>query len=393
VNQMFAPRASEPDTESQLSLAPESGKVTSSATKIREAALQDYAQIAALQKRNGMPAKTQQQWEHLWTDNPVFQRLEKWPIGWVAENEANEVVGYIGNIPLAFHFGGRELLSCCIHAIIVEPRYRGCAGFLLRRMLRQKTPDFILTNTANSNSAKLNDAFRQPRVPTGHWDRSVYWITEYRGFLAGALKNKGLPAVLARPAAALLRLRDRFIKANHWMTSNQGKVQSCTGFDERFDVFWDTLKRTHPERLMADRSRATLQWHFHHPLADGKAWVATVGNGKELAAYAVFLRQDNTEVGLRRVRMVDFQTLNGDVQLLVPLLAWAVNECQKQGIHMLEAFGFRPEKQRVIETVAPYRRTFPWWWYYYQTVNPSLKTPLQNPDAWDPSQYDGDASL
>jgi len=52
-----------------------------------------------------------------------------------------------------------------------------------------------------------------------------------------------------------------------------------------------------------------------------------------------------------------------------------------------------PEKQQVIESVAPYRRKFPWRWYYYQPVNPSLKTSLQNAAAWDPSQYDGDASL
>src|SRR5579871_4084478 len=52
-----------------------------------------------------------------------------------------------------------------------------------------------------------------------------------------------------------------------------------------------------------------------------------------------------------------------------------------------------PEKQQVIESVAPCRRKFLWWWYYYQPVNPSLKTSLQNAAAWDPSPYDGDASL
>jgi len=199
--------------------------------------------------------------------------------------------------------------------------------------------------------------------------------------------------MLAHPAAAVLRLRDRWLKANNWMQRNQGKVEVCAEFDERFDVFWEALKRTYPDRLMADRSRQTLRWHFHHQLADTRAWIVTIGNDTDLAAYGVFLRQDNTDIDLQRMRLVDFQALHGDVQLLLPMLAWAINECQKQGVHMLEVFGFRPEKQQVIESVAPYRRKFPWWWYYYQPVNPSLKTSLQNAAAWDPSQYDGDASL
>jgi hypothetical protein len=87
---------------------------------------------------------------------------------------------------------------------------------------------------------------------------------------------------------------------------------------------------------------------------------------------------------------VDFQELNADMDVLVEMLACGLNRCQKDGIHMLEAFGFRPEKQRVIDNLAPYRRQFPCWWYFYKTVNKALAPELQDPADWDPSHFDGD---
>ncbi|MGB7584295.1 MAG: hypothetical protein WBM11_05570 [Terriglobales bacterium] len=366
---------------------------TSSATKIREARFEDYTQIAALQARTGINSKTREEWEHLWRNNPVYKKLTNWTIGWVAENPDHGIVGYIGNIPLSFHFKGREIVSGCIHSMTMDEPHRGSAGFLLRRLLNYKVPELIVTTTANANSAKLNDAFRQPRVPTGDWSQSPFWITNYKGFIASALHSKGLPQVLSYPASYFLRLKDKLARADAWTRRNHQEIISCSAFDERFEQFWSDLKRAYPERLLATRSREVLQWHFKHALAKGRAWIVTAGDGSRLSAYAVFYRQDNAEHLLKRVRLVDFQDLNGDSEVLIAMIASGLARCRNEGIHMLGAFGFRPEKQSVIDNVAPYRRQFPNWWYYYKPVNKALAPELQNPEVWDPSHYDGDATL
>jgi hypothetical protein len=60
---------------------------------------------------------------------------------------------------------------------------------------------------------------------------------------------------------------------------------------------------------------------------------------------------------------------------------------------MFEVCGLRPEKQVVINKLAPHLRQLPSWLYFYKARSSDLEKELQNPDVWDPSQFDGDASL
>jgi hypothetical protein len=85
--------------------------------------------------------------------------------------------------------------------------------------------------------------------------------------------------------------------------------------------------------------------------------------------------------------------LSGDTQLLRPMLAWALRKCRNEGIHMMEAYGFRPDKQSVIDSLAPYRRRLPSWFYFYKTWDKNLGEQLKDPEVWDPSHFDGDSSL
>ena len=66
--------------------------------------------------------------------------------------------------------------------------------------------------------------------------------------------------------------------------------------------------------------------------------------GSSLTAYAIFVRQDNPAHSLTRIRLVDFQSLGDDEELLHPLVCCALERCRQEGIHMLEAIGFPPEQ-------------------------------------------------
>ena len=104
----------------------------------------------------------------------------------------------------------------------------------------------------------------------------------------------------------------------------------------------------------------------------GKAWLATVEDKNQLIAYAIFCRQDSPGFGLTRVRLVDFQTLSGRTELLVPLIAWGLDKCHEQRVHMLEAIGFAHRKQEILRILAPYRRDLPSWLYFYKANNATL---------------------
>ncbi len=355
----------------------------------RIASFSDFESIAALETRNGLTAKSKSEWEHLWRANPAYQKRPDWPTGWVLENSDGQIVGSFGNIPLSYEFQGRELLTVAGRGLVADPPYRGHATALIRRFITQKA-DLIINSSCNAASAPLHEALRFSRVPIGRWDRSTFWITNYRGFVNSFLRNKHLPAVLANALIPALWAKRKFGTTRPRIDCD---LQTAANFDERFDDFWEESRRTNNHKLLANRSRANLSWHFHHALSRNAAWVVSTGSPSRLNAYAVFLRDDNPLYGLKRVRLIDFQERGGSTSTLESMLGVGLGQCENLGIHVLEAFGFSPEKQRVIERLAPWHRRLPSWLFYYRTRNSQLAADLKVPAAWDPCHFDGDASL
>lgn len=360
---------------------------------VREARFDDYAKIASLQARYDLEAGSYQEWSHLWINNPVYRGRDWWPIGWVLEAADHEIVGYIGNIPLQYEFQGRSLLAATGRAFVVDSQHRSHSFMLLDRYFRQPKVDLHLNTTVNAQAISAYGIFRALRVPVGEWDQSAFWITNHRGFVESLLKSRSTPlaSLLSFPISLAPRLREllsqRKLKVNHAV-----QVEYGSGFDERFDTFWADLKKNN-RRLLAVRDRETLEWHFRNSLLRDRIWILTVGTAARLDAYAIFYRDDNPKFDLKRMRLVDFQALNGDHHLLPPILARALQRCRAEGIHMLEVIGYCPEKRETVNGAIPYRRQLPSWMYFYRTKNRELAEQLKSADVWDPSGFDGDSSF
>lgn len=372
---------------------PSTGPVRNEATHstvIREVALSDYAQIVALLSRNGLAARTRDEWEHLWVNNPVYKKLDRWPMGWVVQNSGG-IVGYLGTIPVSWHFKGREILGTSLYAFSLDIAHRGQGLLLLNRLLECPGAEYFVGSTANANSSKVLDRLAIERAPVGDWENSAFWITDYPGFANSLVSRKRWPASFAGLASLALRANDTLRKVpspepKHFLQRNED-------FQGGFQKFWQELRHAYPDRFLATRSPEILEWHFKNSLRQGRTWVVSHSVQSRILAYAAFQRQDNREVGLKKMRLVDWQCLPGSEGVLESALAWAVKECRSQGVHMLEAFGFRPDKQRMIDDLAPHRRKLSSWTYFHKVSSPELLHELQDLGAWDPSAFDGDASL
>jgi amino acid adenylation domain-containing protein len=363
--------------------------------RLREATFEDYPQISALESRYGLQPKSYEEWTDLWNHNPAYQRASRWPIGWVCENAENEIVGSVGNIPLTYEFGNQTLRAATSRSLVVDSRYRLYSFMLLGQFFNQKEVELFVNTTVNAKASKLQEVFQCARVPAGSWDRSAFWITNYRAFTASLLSKRELPGVpsLSYPLSAGLFLRDALTGRTLRSGRNGAEVQFCTQFDDRFDRFWEQVRKSSAGRLRASRSREALEWHFRNALNKDRAWVLTVSNGSGLSAYAIVCRQDNAGFGLNRMRLVDFQALPGQTGLLKLILHRALHRCQKEGIHILEAVGFSSEKLQVIESMSPHHRELGSWRYFYRASNQQLADRLKDPEIWDPSFFDGDSSL
>lgn len=367
--------------------------------KLREARFEDYSQVAALASKFHLQTESYVGWTHLWLNNPAYREIkDKFPIGWVLENPADgSIFGYLGNIPLNYDFEGKKLLAATTRAWVVDTAYRTYSPLLLGTHLKQPNVDLFLHTTVNAQAAPAYAIFQGVRVPVGAWDRTLFWITHHRGFTESFLRKKSgaMAKPLSYPLSAGLFLRDQLRGSRFERNGSNITVLPCAGFDDRFEAFWAALRKKKSNLLLAVRSLEVLEWHFKFALLQNAAWIYIVEGNSGLAAYSVFLRQDNPEAGLTRVRLVDFQCLEQEraAELLTAMLRVAMDRCRQESIHMLELIGLGPALERKLELASPHRRSLPNWIYFYKANDPSLAERLKIPALWEPSLFDGDSSL
>jgi hypothetical protein len=365
--------------------------------KLREARVADHAQIAALASKYRLSMEDYAGWAHLWTDNPAYRGIKgDFPIGWVLEASDGTISGYLGNVPANYEFEGKTLLSAATRAWVVDEAFRPYSPLLLGTYFQQKNVDLFLSSTVNAQSEPAYSVFQGLHVPVGVWDRALFWITDYVGFTASFLRRSGrkLPEALSYPLSAGLFLRDRLRRsALHGHT--QGKVNPCPAFDDRFDAFWTVLRKQKSNLLLAVRSREALEWHFKFALLQNTAWIYTAESNSGLTAYAIFLRNDYKDIGLTRMRLVDFQCLVPEQApaLLSAMLEAAAERCRHDSIHMLELIGLMPPLERTLLPAHPHQRPLSTWLYCYKANNPALAKKLSDPAVWEPWLFDGDSSL
>ena len=165
-----------------------------------------------------------------------------------------------------------------------------------------------------------------------------------------------------------------------------------SGFDERFDGFWRELLAQNPQTLLGARDRRWLRWHFAAPMRAGAVRILTASRAGLLRAYCVLVYRDHRH-GVRGARLVDFQSVDTDRDLLPALLRVAVRRCVDDGIATLEHLGTDLPKTCGFDRVAVHRRKRDRWPYYYHAPDAALEATLSNPEVWDPSEFDGAATL
>jgi hypothetical protein len=369
--------------------------------RLREARFEDYPQVAALVSKFDLQMESREEWMHLWTDNPAYREIKgKFPMGWVLETADGAIAGYLGNVPLHYEFEGKVLLAATTRAWVVDTPYRSFSTLLLATYFQQRDVDLFLSTTVNALSEPVYRTFQGIPAPRGAWDRTLFWITNHRGFVKSFLINKrsALAAPLSYPLSLGLFLRD-LVKGSRLPDLNTLEVASCSSFDDRFDSFWPALREKRSKLLLGIRSREALAWHFKFALQQNRAWIFTIegtaGDGRAMIAYSIFLRSDHPPIGLTRMRLVDFQCLDAErsMELLKVMLHAASNRCRQESIQMIELVGCTPEVEKALESASPHRRALSSWLYCYKARDPQLAEKLGNPAVWEPSLFDGDSSL
>jgi hypothetical protein len=362
-------------------------------TTIRAATFDDHADVCDLMRRYGLEPKSPEEWKHIWECNPVLTgRTKPLPLGWALENNG-KLVGFLGNIPTLCSFAGRQLLVTTASAWVVDEPYRSQSIALLERYLGQKEVDLFLNTTAKMASGRVWEALGAKRVPLSYYEDVLFWITAPREVARALLIRKNIPA-----AGALSLVLGFGLRIGLWFRSTRSRerqgVREIESFDSRFDAFWDELKQG-STKMLSWRDAETLNWHFKCALAGKRARILTLEADGRITAYAVLCRTDKPDLVLKRYHLADLQCLDDSQtqRACSTLLAHSIELCRREGVHVLEAVGFSPEKRVALESFAPLRRKSEAWPFYFKSRSAEMETALSAATAWDPSIYDGDGSL
>ncbi len=361
---------------------------------LRLATFEDYEPMAQLELDNGMTVMSREDWLAMWLDNPLWPKVSKdWPIGWLLETDAGRLVGTLVNIPTLYLFRGREFICGTGRSWAVDPQYRGFALWLMSEYFDQPNVDLFVNTTVADVSEPMHAAL-SVKMPVGDFQTILYWVTSYQGFAKRALEKLRVPApsVFAVPAAVGLRMKDYFTVKRIPEGPSSIQIESVENFDDRFESFWIELVKANPNVLLGARDQKTLQWHFASPLKSKRLWIVTASTNGVLRAYGIFKRQER-EGGMKRMQLVDFQSLESQEDLLAPILRHALRRCKREGIFALEQLGYDVPGRGTFERFAPYRRKLPNCPFFYKAVDPQLEAELAVPEVWAPSTYDGDASF
>jgi hypothetical protein len=235
-------------------------------------------------------------------------------------------------------------------------------------------------------------------MPQPGYDVAYYWITRPAGFLAAGLRKKGVPRALGFPLALAgaplvwtegrLRGRGRGAPATRHV---QLRVLSVDDVDDHFDELWERKVAEGP-KLLAERTSETLRWHFSRPVASPPFFVAAF-DGDRLEGYATVIRQDSSQLGLRRARIADLLVAGDDASTIRELLGASIREAGARGADMVELVGFPAAVRAVAKELRPFELSGPAWPYHFRATDRGLQRELESAELWHASLFDGDGSL
>jgi hypothetical protein len=365
--------------------------------KQREVRFSDFESVARLKERGGLRKDNQENWRRLWQQNPAMAVAKsQLSMGWVLET-AKGIVGYQGSVPMLYQFGGRTLVAATGTGLVIEPAYRARSIGLLASFYRQRGVDLFLITFAIASVTKLSKALHAKVLPQRDYDKVLFWVLDVHQFTKALAAKFGLGSGMV---AVGTFLGSSVLRADTLRRGPRGHLTNKFGVTEievkdigdEFQALWQR-KFTETPRLLADRSPASLRWHFTIPGSSSTAAVLCCHRFERLVGYAIVQHTIDRETGMRRSMLADILVEQDDSSVTETLLEAAYSNAVVSGGHFFEVVGLPRNIRQILMRWNPYVRTYPTDPLIYKTADEALVRTLADENAWYAGPLDGDTTL
>ena len=336
--------------------------------------------------RCGLPAFDPDEVKESWLVHPFREYFEGIPSGWVLESDAGEIVGTISNVHMLCELNGQPVKAVIAGSWAVDVAHRNSSLLLMKTYFNQKGVDLWLNGSAGAVTSRLLPMLKAQRIPSPDYDLSFFWIVNRRAFAGAALRKKKIPCVgLLSPVAAVgLWAWDlQFSRPER----KPAGIRRLNEFGPQFDAFWESLRQT-PRLLRAVRTSAALDWRFGNALRGKNGVLLGFFIGQELRGYVVLRKFVRPHLGLEQFVIADLQALNDSPDVLLKLLAAALEATREEGMAALEWQGWNSAKRALAISLHPRHYRYSVWPLYYKVVRTDLSSVLANAESWDFSPFD-----
>lgn len=364
--------------------------------KQREVRFSDFESVARLKERGGLAKDSRENWCRLWKQNPALAvGKSQLSMGWVLET-AQGIVGYQGNVPLLYQFGGRTLVAATAAGLVIEPAYRARCIVLLASFYRQRDVDLFVTTHTSASAASQLKALRAKALAQHDYDKVLFWVLNAHQFSKALAAKFGLGSGMAAVGtlgSPVLRA-DALRRGPRSRRTNRFGIREIEVKDigDEFEALWQR-KLTETPRLFADRSPASLRWHFTLPGSSSTVAVLCCHRFERLVGYAIVLHTIDRETGMRRSMLADILVEQDDPSVTETLLEAVYSNAVASGDYLLEVIGLPRHIRQILMRWNPYVRKYPTDPLIYKTADEALVRILADENAWYASPFDGDATL
>lgn len=358
---------------------------------IRPFTAADRAAVNALHRQVWWPERSEAGWA--WLDaNPARADIDA-PSGWVATDEADRPVAFVGNLIQRFWNGEERLHGGTGFSIIVPHAARGRSRHLIQAVMRQPHVFAAYTFNANPMAARL-----YPRQGLASWPPRTHglklsWIVDPLECLQGRL----LRALLHRAPRLADPHREHFMNRRLKRRRSEaaplasppastGAVEGLTNLADGsdYEVFWRALKAE--GRLIADRSPDMLRWRLADPDRTDPPVLLAFRRDGAITGYAMAIPAKGNPIEPATLEIIDLIALQDEPHAIPVLMQALVQTAQKLGAAKLRLQVVNEELLRRLGIWARRAHHEGGWGHCHAAFRPDAPSSL----TWQPTPFDGD---
>ena len=369
---------------------------------LREAKISDLGPIIQLIQDLGLEVGSNQEdvikkWYLYSVDNPANNE-KQFPFGWVLELNA-KIVGYFGSIHRKYHFESQNISVAVATTWAVQKDFRSQVPLLCQSFFDQSDIDLFLVTTAIKPTVKIFERFGGQPLPDDSYNNVFYWVFDSKSFVSSILKkikcNPFISLVIQSVLFPLYPFINTFFSVFNGVSSkNLDNTASWNPEKDKgsFDELW-VEKMSADHRFMAYRDQEHIDWYSNLLSMKDNIKILIHRENDSLRGYLMLLKQDTTEISLKRFKIIDFFAINDDIQVLDDLFRKAYLMAKRDKGHILELVGGPKTIKEYFLKYRPLKRNFPVFPFYFMTPNKDLKNKLEILENWYPTLTDGDSSF